>query len=91
MTTNAALDWAKFAKVCALYRSTTYAGERQAAHRKMQLFAKAAGLPDRLPDPKQNLSLMCVPFHCWGKHQPCALCPSRSAVSRPPTSRSFAS
>jgi predicted DNA-binding transcriptional regulator YafY len=44
MTANAALDRAKFAKVCALYLSTTYAGERQAAHRKMQLLAKAAGL-----------------------------------------------
>ena len=38
------LDRTKFAKVCALYRSTTYAGERHAAFGKMERLAKAAGL-----------------------------------------------
>ena len=37
-------DRVKFAKVRALYASTPYAGERHAAHRKMELLAKAAGL-----------------------------------------------
>src|SRR5215210_3143803 len=37
-------DRVKFAKVCALYASTPYAGERHAAHRKMELLARAAGL-----------------------------------------------
>src|SRR5215203_2106044 len=38
------LDRTKFAKVCALYLSTTYAGERHAAFGKMERLAKAAGL-----------------------------------------------
>jgi hypothetical protein len=37
-------DRVKFAKVRAPYASTPYAGERHAAHRKMELLAKAAGL-----------------------------------------------
>jgi predicted DNA-binding transcriptional regulator YafY len=37
-------DRVKFAKVRALYASTLYAGERHAAHRKMELLARAAGL-----------------------------------------------
>jgi predicted DNA-binding transcriptional regulator YafY len=37
-------DRVKFAKVRALYASTPYAGERHAAHRKMELLARAAGL-----------------------------------------------
>ena len=37
-------DRVKFAKVHALYASTPYAGERHAAHRKMELLAKAVGL-----------------------------------------------
>ncbi len=44
MSAPPTLDRTKFAKVCALYLSTTYAGERHAAHRKMELLAKAAGL-----------------------------------------------
>jgi predicted DNA-binding transcriptional regulator YafY len=37
-------DRVKFAKVRALYASTPYAGERYAAHRTMELLAKAAEL-----------------------------------------------
>lgn len=44
MTTTSSLDRAKFAEVRALYLSTTYVGVRQAAQRKMELLAEAAGL-----------------------------------------------
>ena len=37
-------DRVKFAKVWALYASTPFAGERHAAHRKMERLAKAVGL-----------------------------------------------
>ena len=44
MRATPTLDRTRFAKVCALYLSTTYAGVRHSAFRKMGLLAKAAGL-----------------------------------------------